>query len=64
MSKELLDKLRSRLSSASAGDRMYERPMSWEDADEILRMVEVYRARCEELSAELTGNKGQDEATK
>ena len=39
MSKELLDKLRTRLASASTNDRRYERPMNWEEAEALILMM-------------------------
>ena len=56
MSKDLLDRLRSRLSSASDNDRRYERPMNWEEANSLVSMAEEYKERCRKLSEDLTGN--------
>lgn len=36
---EFLAKIAKRLSTASRGDRMYEKPMSWDEADRLLALV-------------------------
>lgn len=39
MNNDLVARIKDRLASASKGDRMYERPMSWEEADALLAML-------------------------
>ena len=36
---DLITKIETRLRQASDGDRQYERPMSWQDADLIIEYV-------------------------
>jgi hypothetical protein len=35
----IISKIETRLKQASRGDRMYERPMTWEDADAVIAHV-------------------------
>lgn len=50
---ELAAKLRKRLDSASPGDRQYERPMNWSEADELLAALTLHEAEIARLKADL-----------
>jgi len=43
MADDIVARLRERLARASIGDRMYERPMDWADADTLLAEIERLR---------------------
>lgn len=38
---DLVDKIRKRLAQASLSDRRYERPMTWEEADELIALIDA-----------------------
>ena len=42
---EFIRRIRERLGSASMGDRMYERPMTWDEADRLLAIVDRLQGR-------------------
>ena len=46
---ELVERLRKKLQSASDGDRMYERPMEWSEADQLLAYITQLEAINKEL---------------
>lgn len=51
----LVERLLKKLRSASQGDRMYERPMEWDEADQLLAYIAQLEARCERMAG--AGNK-------
>jgi hypothetical protein len=53
----IVEKLRARLASASINERRYERPMTWEEADELLSALQPSptREEAEALVKELRG---------
>lgn len=41
----VVERLRKRLATASQGDRAYERPMSWDEADTLLSLIDTLSAQ-------------------
>jgi hypothetical protein len=50
---ELVERLASRLRSASMGDRQYERPMEWSEADQLLAYIAKLQADGDKLAVAL-----------
>lgn len=58
---QLVEKLKKRLATASQGDRIYERPMSWDEADQFLEIIarternrDMWQNQCERQADQLT----------
>jgi hypothetical protein len=51
MADNIVARLRERLARASIGDRMYERPMDWTEADTLLAEIERLRAALKEIAS-------------
>jgi hypothetical protein len=49
MTDDIVARLRERLARASIGDRMYERPMDWAEADTLLAEIERLRAALQRI---------------
>jgi hypothetical protein len=57
---ELIEKIRKRLAHASQGDRAYERPMTWDEADKLIAEIDRLRAALDlaETNVELADRSG------
>lgn len=44
----LVEKIRKRLATASRSDRMYERPMTWEEADALIALLDKHYPKSKE----------------
>lgn len=58
---QLVTYLKKTLASASIGDRTYERPMSWEQAEQLMEILarternrDMWKGQCERQAAQLT----------
>ena len=47
----LVARLRKRLATASMGDRQYERPMNWDEADQLVDTITALQSRVDHLQA-------------
>jgi hypothetical protein len=59
--RQLIDLIRKRLLEASSGDRKYERPMNWAEADHLMEILarternrDMWKGQCERQAAQLT----------
>lgn len=50
---DLVERLRTQISSASLGERKYERPMTWDEADFVLSEIALLKAENERLRGAL-----------
>lgn len=52
---DIVERLRTQIANASLGDRKYERPMTWDEADFVLSEIERLRAQVAALQEALIG---------